>query len=148
MENATKALMIAGAILVALLIIGIAMAIYTNSQGVFTNVSGRMNQQQIQVFNQQFEGYEGVQSGSSVKAMIGTIITNNSVATQNGEEEEKAVTLNYDGETTDSKELSTKRTKIIAGKKYDVSFEFNDIGLIHTITVELHKNDGNGGGGN
>lgn len=150
MENATKALMIAGAILVALLIIGIAMAIYTNSQGVFSNVNSRMSQQEIQVFNQQFENYEGTQSGSSVKALIGTILTNNSVADQNGEEEEKAVSLTIDGgkakEAKTSAELSSARTEIIAGKKYTVEFEYKD-GLINKVTVKLADKKDNSSSG-
>ena len=133
MENATKALMIAGAVLLAIMIIGVGMMIFNNAQGTIGGASTKMKEQEIQLFNNQFTNYEGLQSGSNVKALIGAVITNNSVATEEGNEE-KLVSFNG---ATDSAALASERTKIISGKKYNVTITYNNAGLVHEITAEV-----------
>ena len=68
MENASKALLIAGAILLCILIIAIGMFIYNSAQSTITESMNSMSTQEIEAFNNQFSGYEGVQSGSNIKA--------------------------------------------------------------------------------
>lgn len=133
MENATKALMIAGAVLLAIMIIGVGMMIFNNAQGTIGGASTKMKEQEIQLFNNQFTNYEGLQSGSNVKALIGAVITNNSVATEEGNEE-KLVSFNG---ATDSAALASERTKIISGKKYNITITYNNAGLVHEITAEV-----------
>jgi len=77
MENASKALFIAGAILLALLIIGLGVFIYTNAS---TTVSGAANMDQLEVarFNGQFEPYINKEiSGTTAKSLIKTIESSN-----------------------------------------------------------------------
>ena len=59
MENASKALIIAGAILISILIIAIGMYIYTNSQASITNATSQMSTQEKAAFNQTWTTYEG-----------------------------------------------------------------------------------------
>ena len=49
MENASKALIIAGAILVSILIIGLGMYLYTTASGVFD--SNQLKEQQARTIN-------------------------------------------------------------------------------------------------
>ena len=76
MENASKALLIAGAILLCILIIAIGMFIYNSAQSTITESMNSMSTQEIEAFNNQFSGYEGVQSGSNIKALMGRLIGN------------------------------------------------------------------------
>lgn len=76
MENASKALIIAGAILISILIIALGVFIYNNAAN--TVKSADMTEYEMQSFNDKFQKYEGTQTGSSVKALIDTINANNS----------------------------------------------------------------------
>lgn len=76
MENASKALLIAGAILLCILIIAIGMFIYNSASSTITDSLTSMSTQEIDAFNNQFTGYEGAQTGSNIKALIGRLIAN------------------------------------------------------------------------
>ena len=75
MENASKALIIAGAILLAILIIGLGIFIYRQAANTVSDTG--MDQLSIQQFNGQFENYLDKQlTSTSAKALIDTIKTN------------------------------------------------------------------------
>ena len=76
MENASKALLIAGAILLCILIIAIGMFIYNSAQSTITDSINSLSTQEIEAFNNQFISYEGVQTGSNIKALMGRLIAN------------------------------------------------------------------------
>ena len=61
MENASKALIIAGAILLAILIISLGILIYNQASGIVSNNS--MDEVDIQTFNNKFTQYGGNQRG-------------------------------------------------------------------------------------
>lgn len=76
MENASKALIIAGAILLSILIIAIGMFIYTSSQSTINDSLTQMSTQEIEAFNSQFTIYGGKQTGAKIKSLMGTLIAN------------------------------------------------------------------------
>lgn len=78
MENASKALIIAGAILLSILIIAIGMMVYTNAQSTITSSLSQMSDSEKTAFNSTWENYEGKATGSQIKNMIGNMITNSS----------------------------------------------------------------------
>ncbi len=78
MENASKALIIAGAILLAILLISLGILIFNQAQDTVNN-SG-MSQAEITAFNNKFLKYEGTQKGSVVKSLINEVIANNADA--------------------------------------------------------------------
>ena len=76
MENASKALIIAGAILLAILLISLGIMIFTQAQDT---VSGSgMTEAEVTAFNQKFTKYEGTFKGSMVKSLIQEVNANNS----------------------------------------------------------------------
>lgn len=76
MENASKALIIAGAILLAILIIGIGMVVYNNASKAMGDTG--MDEYQIQAYNSKFESYEGSNvSGSNVRNLVNAVTTHN-----------------------------------------------------------------------
>ena len=75
MENASKALIIAGAILLAILIIGLGMFVYTQASGVMDGIG--MDSQAVSAYNAQFEEYAGTVSGAEAKALYGVIRDHN-----------------------------------------------------------------------
>ena len=77
MENASKALLIAGAILLAILIIGVGIAVFTNAQGTIDSSMIAMTEQEISAFNSKFLMYEGEKvSGTQVKSLLSAAVTN------------------------------------------------------------------------
>ena len=76
MENASKALIIAGAILLSILLISLGIMIFNQAQDVTKN-SG-MSQAQVSTFNNKFSKYEGKNiKGSEVNGMIQEVISSN-----------------------------------------------------------------------
>ena len=156
MENASKALIIAGAILLSILIIAIGMYIYNSSQNSITGAVTQISQQEIDAFNQPWEMYEGKQTGSNVRALISKL---NSNATENAEEETKLpdLYLEYGNGTTDkltvksttgtntqklievtndTNGFNTARTKIESGHVYGVTLvTHKDTGLISGVII-------------
>ena len=119
MENASKALIIAGAILLAILLISLGIMIFNQAQDTVNN-SG-MTQAEITAFNNKFLKYEGEQKASVVKSLINEAIS----------EERHTVTVKI-GEK--GKETATTATSgVVSSATYDVVLSYND-GLVSTIT--------------
>lgn len=129
MENATKALMIAGAVLIAIMIIGVGMMIYQSGAGTVTKSIEGLTRTEIDAFNADLLAYEGDQKGSNVKQLISKIVTLNS--TNAGVNDDRVISFN--GKTA-ANDLATERTAIVTGKTYTVSVQYNEGGLITTIT--------------
>lgn len=92
MENASKALIIAGAILLSILIIAIGMYIYNSSQNSIYGAADQISSQEKDAFNSQWTTYDENQPGSNVKSLIGKLVTN---AQTNKEEQTKLPQLAY-----------------------------------------------------
>ena len=88
MENASKALIIAGAILLSILIIAIGMYIYTSSHNSISEAGSQISEQEKTSFNQQWNAFEGAQGGNNVKALLQKVIAN---CNTNAEEEQRLV---------------------------------------------------------
>lgn len=80
MENASKALIIAGAILISIILISIGIMVMRSTSGVKNEVSSQMDSEVIQRFNAKFTKYAGEQKGSTVKTLLSTIISNNATS--------------------------------------------------------------------
>ena len=68
MENASKALIIAGAILLAILLISLGIMIFNQAQDTVNN-SG-MSQAEITAFNNKFLKYESAKKSWKVKELV------------------------------------------------------------------------------
>lgn len=129
MENASKALIIAGAILLSILIIGLGMAIYQQASGAIGNAN--MDQQKIQAYNSEFASYEGTKSGTQVRALLDIIRSHNLANTDDPSLNVVAMTSSAANVTAAPTELVTaaaindiKKT-INAGKTYTVDFGYD-----------------------
>lgn len=129
MDNASKALIIAGAILLSILIIGLGMAIYQQASGAIGNAN--MDPQKIQAYNSEFASYEGTKSGTQVRALLDIIRSHNLANTDDPSLNVVAMTSSAAGVTAAPTELVTaaaindiKKT-INAGKTYTVDFGYD-----------------------
>lgn len=75
MENASKALIIAGAILLAILIIGLGMFVYQQASGAMDGIG--MDSERVTAYNAPFLQYEGTVSGTEAKALYSLIRNHN-----------------------------------------------------------------------
>ena len=117
MENASKALIIAGAILISILIIGLGVFIYQQAQSTVSKAN--LNSPEAQAQNQQFENYFGDKvSAQEVKQLCTTVRSNNITGETAGET--KKVWLVFKGEIKEPNEVSKK---VVAGKTYDVNVD-------------------------
>jgi hypothetical protein len=126
MENASKALIIAGAILISILLIGVGMFIYNAAQKPITGAGDQMDEQAIRMFNQKFESYDGVQNGSNVKALISAVITSNAT-----NKDSRVVSVNT---KTSSGDLSDLRATVVNGRTYTVKINYDTAGIVTAIT--------------
>ena len=95
MENASKALIIAGAILLSIAIIGIGMYVYNNAATAMDGTD--MTDQQVDTYNQTFTNYSGVQRGANVKTLCDRVASHNRTAQDDSEK----VQIVYGGNTAD-----------------------------------------------
>lgn len=106
MENASKALLIAGAILICILIIAIGMYIYNSAQGTIQTAAGQMGQQEKELYNAMIKKYIGTsKKGSDVKLMIEDIISNNN---QNVNESGKFISIHVGANSSEAAITGTK----------------------------------------
>lgn len=135
MENASKALIIAGAILLSILIITLGIAVFGQASGVVNN--NAMSEIEIQQFNQKFTQYEGERvRGAQVNTLLQTVLSNNLTA----DDADRKVTVNLG--TGDGIKMSTTdtsiSTKAATGATYTVKCAYGTgsrAGLVTNITV-------------
>ncbi len=134
MENASKALLIAGAILIAILLIGIAMMVFGNISGITGIVGQQVGTMEIQAFNKQFEQYAGENvSGSNVKTLISNINASNATYADDTSKQIDASTGSIVTSTgTSPKVLSGT---IGTNYRYRVSFGKDASGFINSVTI-------------
>lgn len=138
MENASKALIIAGAILLAILIISLGIMIYNQASGVVNN--NAMSEVEISSFNQKFTQFEGTNvKGSQVNSLLTQIVQNN-VANQEDKSKQVKIEVsssNWQGDTPEKDSIPVNSTtKAQSGKTYKVTCELNSqTGLVTKVKI-------------
>ena len=128
MENASKALIIAGAILISILLISVGVMVM-NSAGDVTGQAGEsMQSAAIQSFNADFLNYEGVQKGSSVRSLYQVYI---------GKKGSSEAPLEWSGPYGSS---------LKSTKNYTVDFNYNTEGDYNGYICKIIVTEGTTGG--
>ena len=120
MENASKALIIAGAILISILIIGLGVFIYQQAQSTVSKAN--LNSQEAQAQNQQFENYFGDKVSAQEVKQLCTTVRSNNITGETGNDTKKVwlVYQSKDG-SADFKTPSEISKDVKAGKTYNVN---------------------------
>ena len=141
MENASKALIIAGAILLSILIISLGIMIYNNAVGVVN--TDAMSEVDIQQFNSKFTQYEGKSvKGATVNSMFDAVLASNRA--QN--DASRQIVVSFDNGSGASNIITKNGTdlngeKATTGATYEVKCSRGSNGLVNKITVK--KSSGN-----
>lgn len=132
MENASKALLIAGAILVCILLIGVGMMVFQSIGGTVDESIKQVSSQEKNAFNSQFQSYEGDKvSGSKVRALI-NIVNSNNTEVGNAENDPKYVHLTGIKST---KEINTAKTYSVVITDTGSEDAKNGDGLLNYIAI-------------
>ena len=124
MENASKALLIAGSVLIAILLIAVGVRVFNSTQGTTDQVEGTMQTTEVATFNNKFLPYIGTKSKAQVISLLNTVISNNAT------NQTHQVTIN----NVDAK---TKINSVV-NSTYTIKIEttdYNSNGYIKNITI-------------
>ena len=151
MENASKALIIAGAILLAIAIIGVGMFVFQQVSGIITDNSD-FSSEEIDAYNQPFRAYEGNNvKGTNAKSLCQKINSHNLAAKDPSEliiltENDLSSTPEVaaptkDGEAgTTSTDINAIKNKILSGKTYKVTIATDpNTGFVSSVGITLNK---------
>lgn len=134
MENASKALLIAGAVLIVILLISVGIVIFNSSRGLFSSATSSMTTQEQNMFNEKFTMYEGDNvSGTQLRELIRTVRTNN---INNDNPKVSIGNLTPNADTDPTKMPSNQQTTIPTSARFTVRCKIDaKTGLVTNIEV-------------
>ena len=135
MENATKALLIAAAVLIAILIISLGLVVYNNSASTVNQAN--LSSQEIQAQNEKFTRYNGTNKrGSEVNSLLQTALNYNLNTTDDGNK----VIVEYGAEKLVDKNSKSITKQMDTSKLYKITVNYGgEGGLVDKITIEDAK---------
>ena len=129
MENATKALLIAAAVLVAIIIISLTLAIVQQGQQAVAGAD--MSAAEIEAFNSKFKIFEGNNvSTAQVNSLLNAVLSSNLAETQ----AQSGRTVTVTGAATLAAD-ATSVTSVTGSSYYTVQCTYNTNGLVTSIAV-------------
>ena len=147
MDNASKALIIAGAVLIAVMLVSVGVMIYNQAAGVITQGQSNMDALEITMANQTYTQYEGANKNRNA---VGQLLDTIAQAYDAASEHTVAVEIKG-GETNDNINVaagtitpSTIRTaatniRKASNYKYTVVFGKDQNGYIDSVTITASK---------
>ena len=119
MENASKALIIAGSILISILLISVGILVFNAVNQPVQEAQGQGSAQAAQIFNSKYEQYvNSKQTASNTKGLIQAVQANNAA-------NDRKITLTG----------VTAATSINSAKTYKVEVAYDSDGYINQITI-------------
>lgn len=133
MENASKALIIAGAILLAVLIIALGMLIFNQAKGAAGGIN--LDSQKITAYNGEFTSYFGDNvNGSQVRSLVEIVNTHNRANTSDA-----SLIITINGTAYDTTKDDYKTSHYSAGKAYTVQGVFDaKSGYLTNIIINVN----------
>ncbi len=147
MENASKALIIAGAILLSILLISLGIMVYNNAKGTISDAN--LDSEAAQTFNTKISQYCGKKKNANdMNGLVAAISASNGA--QKGKSDTHYIELDAtdtnisgyitgDGNTgykaADGSKLSSNYPSFSAGITYQASYATDDAGYINKVTI-------------
>lgn len=130
MENASKALLIAGAVLIAILIIGFGITIFKSTSGVTNSVTKVSESMSVSTFNAQFTGYIGNHIPRvQVKELLSTINASNATDSKH------KVNVSFNPTSSEVIKNFDQILNRLNDPFYNVSVSNRDNGYIESISI-------------
>ena len=135
MDNAAKALLMVGGVLLSMAVIGLAIATYSNAQNLASASEESMSTSQIESFNRFYTAYRTTYTGpTSIRCIDAVNILNRAV------EDEVAITLRFENgpacitEAADGYYTAAPEDYTTKNLKYTIEF-LDDIGIVTRVTI-------------
>lgn len=139
-------------IVVPILVVSLGLFIYNSASNTIPDTISSLSTQEIETFNNQFTPYEGEQTGSNIKAVMGRLIGNADIYADEpskvpqvyidkiSEENPYNMDVTYseldNGDTTDYiNDLGTIRNRLERNHNYFVEITYQSSGLIDYIQI-------------
>lgn len=139
MENATKALLIAAAILIAIVVITLGVFVLGKGSALVKENSD-MSDVEITTFNSKFEGYCGTNiRGAQVRQLLNAVNQHNRA---NEEDESRQISIEGVGAGTaveNGGQTDNNPSAIKTGYSYNVTPSYGQGGLVNKIKIEQAK---------
>lgn len=142
MENASKALIIAGAILLAILLISLGVIIVNSSNRMIDEGKSSMDGNAKKSFNAQFTSYEGTSnSAAQIRDLVSTINASNATrsVTPNKTKANNPEGAVYLAWGKDAGGTTLKSSTLKSASRYTVALEYSDYGVVWKVTVSETK---------
>lgn len=142
MENASKALIIAGAVILSVLIITLGFYIYDQAAGIAKNVN--MTEYEIQAYNSKFIDYEGKKSGTKARELC-DVIKQHNIA--NAVNKKNGIFVYYGGatwgnftavtaDTLSNENVDEIKSRLKTGKFYEINLTYDNAkGIVSAIQI-------------
>ena len=132
MENATKALLIAAAVLITILIISLGIIVY-NRASEAVDGAGDLSEYEVLQFNEKFTRYQGTnESGADVNALLQTVFNHNNLQ----QDTSTCVSVSGAATVSSSNALTTTPTRVSTGARYTITCTIDAKSkLVTSITV-------------
>lgn len=134
MENASKALLIAGSVLIVILLIAVGVRVFNSTQGTTDSVETTMNATEVATFNNKFTAYVGKnKSKANAISLLNLIIANNST-----NQRKVYVSIVKGGTTTGAAVQNSDLSNILNGltkEKYTIESANDTNGYINLIRI-------------
>ena len=137
MENASKALIIAGAILLAILLISLGIMVYNQAKGTVNDAD--LSAEAAQTFNTKFTSYGGTQSGTKLNSLLDAVTASNGTS-------RKSIKVKVTGfdvagsrtgtDITTATEDSSLFPTFLRTDKGEVTFTYDAEGYVNLITIK------------
>ena len=137
MENASKALLIAGAILLSILLIAIGIYVFNAANSTITSSMSSMDTQEREAFNNNFTTYQGKQSGSNVISLLTRVASN--LSTYKDEKDKVPEVILITKKDTDKQLTGTPVNTVNYGKTDEASTYTNDVSKIRNKIKDKHQ---------
>lgn len=136
MENATKALLIAASVLIAIVLIAVGIRILGSTNGVTNEVEKVSGAVGVSVFNSQFTDYTGIQSSAEVKALLSKVVA----TYRDSDSRNVSVTVSggdglSNGTYDTANEISTIISDLKINSKYKIGVSYDNAGYVSSIGI-------------
>lgn len=138
MENATKALLIAGSVLIAIVLIAVGLRILQSTSGTVDQVESVSTSMEISIFNSQYTQYAGNIKGTELRALLQKIFINNNKGNkQIGVYLGEIAEVSNDTSEISGSEIKQTISEIKLGGTYKVLIDkYDDEGYVSHIRIE------------
>ena len=145
MENASKALIIAGAILLSILLISLGILVYNNAKGTVSD--SNLDSEAAQTFNTKISQYCGKKKNANdMNGLVSAISASNGAQKGKADQHFIAISIDrsiantyYTGESIsedDAKASGKSYPNFSAGITYQASYQTDDAGYIKAVTIK------------